>query len=159
MAWVSTAAGEQPRPLTQLLAAIDELIGALSQHVALRDELGNGRLLVRHEMQCTCYPGNGARYVHHVDDALANRGRILTCICYLNPAWSASDGGVLRIHARRGPRDIEPLHGRLIVFWSDSRCPHEVMPAYKERYAVFIWISDTDAMAKAAAAERAETRG
>ena len=34
-----------------------------------------------------CYPGNGARYVKHVDDALAHRGRRLTCIAYANPEW------------------------------------------------------------------------
>lgn len=155
MAWVSTAAGAQPKPLQNLLKSIDDLIGDLSRCAVLADELGGGKLLVRHEMQCTCYPGNGAKYVRHVDDALANRGRILTLICYANPSWRSADGGELRIHHRGGPRDVEPLHGRLVLFWSDSRCPHEVLPAYKERYAVSVWISDVDALSSAAAAERA----
>jgi len=156
MMWVSTEPGQQPRELHALLADIDELVAALSTEPSLADDLGGGRLLVRHEMQCTCYPGNGARYVKHVDDALAHRGRRLTCIAYCNPGWEPAYGGALRIHAKGGPHDVEPLDGRLVLFWSDSRCPHEVLPAHRERYAVSVWFSDAVALRAAARAEHEE---
>ena len=159
MAWVSTSHGEQPAPLFDLLARLDELIGALGREPLCANDLGNGRLLVRHEMQCTCYPGNGARYVRHVDDALQHRGRRLTCIVYANPEWEAAHGGQIRLYVKRDgkekPVDVAPLDGRLLLFWSDSRCPHEVLPAHKERYAVSVWISDAATVAEAAVAERA----
>ena len=45
-------------------------------------------------------------------------------------------GGQLRIFPLAGPDpvDIEPIFDRLFVFWSDKRSPHEVLPAYAERY-------------------------
>mmetsp|Transcript_52136 Transcript_52136/g.86466 ORF Transcript_52136/g.86466 Transcript_52136/m.86466 type:complete len:360 (+) Transcript_52136:108-1187(+) len=155
MKWVSCEAGEQPAALYKLLSAIDRLVGALSCEMLLHEDLGDGKLLVRHEMQVTCYPANGAKYVRHVDDALKHRGRRLTCIYYANEGWTQADGGVLRIHTGRAPRDIEPLDRRLVLFWSDSRCPHEVLPTYKERFAVSVWISDAAALAEAATREAA----
>lgn len=154
MKWVSTEAGKQPSELHELLASIDALVSAISREPLLQDDLGGGKLLVRHEMQCTCYPGNGARYVKHVDDALAHRGRRLTVIAYCNPGWERAHGGSLRLHVKRGPRDVDPLDGRLVLFWSDARCPHEVLPAYRERYAVSVWFSDAEALRAAALAEQ-----
>ena len=156
MAWVSTSAEalrKQPVALHGLLGSIDEIVGELSREPLLSDDLGGGKMLVRHEMQCTCYPGNGARYVKHVDDALKHRGRRLTCIAYCNDRWRAADGGELRLHLSSGVRDVAPLGGRLVLFWSDSRCPHEVLPAHAERYAVSVWFSDAVAVAEAATAE------
>lgn len=92
----------------------------------------------------------------HVDDALAHRGRRLTCIAYCNDGWEPSHGGSLRLHVQGGARDVEPLDGRLVLFWSDSRCPHEVLPAHRERYAVSVWYSDAAALQAAAQAEQAE---
>ena len=154
MKWVSTDPKPKP-PLAAVLAAVDELVGALSLEPLLADDLGAGKMLVRHEMQCTCYPGNGARYVRHVDDAQYHKSRRLTCIVYANPGWHKEHGGELRCHVKSGTRDVAPLHGRLILFWSDSRCPHEVLPAYRERYAVSIWFCDAAAVAEAYQAEQA----
>ena len=61
MRWVSTDQGAQPLPLYKLLRSVDSLVAALSRQPLLESDLGGGRLLVRHEMQCTCYPGGGAR--------------------------------------------------------------------------------------------------
>ena len=79
----------------------------------------------------------------------------LTCITYTNPEWQQAHGGELRLHLASGVRDVPPLDGRLILFWSDNRCPHEVMPSYKERFAVSLWFSDAAAAAKAEATEAA----
>jgi len=49
---------------------------------------------------------------------------------------------------------VQPLAGRLLLFWSDARCPHEVMPAHADRYAVSVWYADASALEAAAKAER-----
>ena len=91
----------------------------------------------------------------HVDDALVHRGRVLTCIFYCNPAWAAADGGALRLHLAGGVVDVEPLDGRLLLFWSDARAPHEVLPTYSARYAVSVWYSDAARESQAGAATAA----
>jgi hypothetical protein len=50
--------------------------------------------------------------------------------------------------------DVEPLHNRLVVFWSDNRVPHEVKPAHAERFAISVWYGDAAAIAEAKEAER-----
>ena len=44
-------------------------------------------------------------------------------------------GGMLKIYPEGSTRiaSIEPLFDRLLVFWSDRRNPHEVLPAYRTR--------------------------
>ena len=81
----------------------------------------------------TCYPP-GAFYTKHYDNAIGN-GRKLTAILYLNKEWQSSDGGQVKLYQQQisGPDIfpesavvVEPLLGRLLLFWSDTRCPHEV---------------------------------
>ena len=45
-------------------------------------------------------------------------------------------GGKLRIYPENSEKyvDVEPNMNRLLLFWSDRRNPHEVMPAFKHRY-------------------------
>jgi len=45
-------------------------------------------------------------------------------------------GGQLRLFpfGRQDPVDIEPIFDRFTMFWSDRRTPHEVLPAYHQRY-------------------------
>ena len=132
--------------LRTLLGALDELVLSLQRCIPELARLS----LLRHEVQATCYPGNGARYTRHVDDA-SRRGRVLTCILYLNEAWHAGAGGELRLHlspAATGAAaakvvDVQPISDRLLVFWSDARCPHEVLPSHEDRYAVSIWYTDS----------------
>ena len=41
--------------------------------------------------------------------------------------------------------DVAPLGGRLVLFKSDARVPHEVLPARSPRYAVTLWYFDANA--------------
>jgi Rps23 Pro-64 3,4-dihydroxylase Tpa1-like proline 4-hydroxylase len=49
--------------------------------------------------------------------------------------------------------DVEPLGNRLVVFWSDVRCPHAVLPVNPRvavgggRYAVSFWYYDQELLA------------
>ena len=40
----------------------------------------------------------------------------------------------IHAHMCKQPVDIEPLHDRFLLFYSDKRCPHEVMAARGERH-------------------------
>ena len=88
--------------------------------------------------------------------------RWLTAVYYANQDWSESDGGVLRLY-RPEPKatepppatggeddgrrydallDVAPLGDRLVLFFSDSRVPHEVMRANAPRFAVTLWYTE-----------------
>jgi hypothetical protein len=47
--------------------------------------------------------------------------------------------------------DVQPLSGRLVLFWSDKRVPHEVLPTHTDRYCVTVWFFDKEERAKAEA--------
>ena len=134
------ADGEESRVpgLQALLRQADELIQSMANGpvAALR------RVTSRSRPMLACYPGDGSRYVRHLDNpggASAN-GRLLTLLAYLNPSWKHEDGGMLRLHRADGSSvDIEPILDRVVVFWSDSRTPHEVLPAQRPRWAISTW--------------------
>ena len=115
--------------------------------------------LRREEMQLTCYPGSGTRYVRHVDNNDGRRaGRRITCILYANTGWQPGDGGELRLHIENTreeegalAHDVQPLANRLVCFWSDARVPHEVLPSHRDRYALSVWyeqVNDDEASLK-----------
>ena len=126
VAWVMAAEQEPPPAVHVLLAALDELVRAMAQQPPVADAM---RSLRRGDAQCTVYPGDGSRYVRHIDEE-ADGPRKLTCIFYLNEEWSKAAGGELRLHlaevddsgkkryGRRWEKDIAPLHGRLVLFWA-----------------------------------------
>lgn len=150
MAWLGAAEYVKHAPLRRYLGAVDALVRALEATPRLRDELGGRTPLRREEMQLTCYPGDGARYVKHVDNNDVERGgRRLTTIYYANEAWCEGDGGELRVYPPNdggdessAVTDVAPIGDRFLCFWSDKRVPHEVMPTYAPRYAVSIWFED-----------------
>ncbi len=123
------------------------------------------RLAVPRNCMIACYPGGGARYVAHRDNAPSrehphrNR-RAVTAILYANEAdWDpVAHGGCLRCHlaatvageedgcpeACAGAdgtchADVAPRPGRLVLFRSDALL-HEVMPAHARRFALSIWL-------------------
>jgi SM-20-related protein len=81
----------------------------------------------------------GTFYRRHRDRFRDDDARVLSCVLYLNAAWSAADGGELRIHfPDGGTRDVLPSGGTLVAFLAD-RYEHEVLPANRERLSIAGW--------------------
>ncbi|KAI4883165.1 hypothetical protein NFI96_013933 [Prochilodus magdalenae] len=144
IAWVE---GKEPgcETIGILMAHIDEAIMHSSANGQLGNYAINGRtkdgliellyFSVNMIAMVACYPGNGTRYVRHVDNPNGD-GRCITCIYYLNKDWDVKvHGGLLQLYpeGRNVVANIEPLFDRLLIFWSDRRNPHEVKPAYATR--------------------------
>jgi SM-20-related protein len=126
-----------------------------------RDALESVRLAVNqamylglHELEAhfAVYPP-GAYYRRHLDQFRGLGGRRLSCILYLNDAWTPADGGALRVYT--APMDgvdgaspeaaaagdyveVLPLGGRFVTFLS-ARFLHEVLPAQRERFSLTGW--------------------
>lgn len=82
-------------------------------------------------------PGGG--YARHVDRFEDDSARVLSCVLYLNDAWTPADGGQLRLFPPAGDVvEILPEAGTLVTFLSDG-FPHEVLPARRERWSVTGW--------------------
>eukprot|EP01084_Bolivina_argentea_P099080 178111_1 len=102
------------------------------------------------QVQATLYPGNGAKYITHIDEPpniIKNKDkkkRKLTCLMYFNLFEEMYDkdkyGGCLRMYLGNNIyKDIEPIGGRVVLF-NSQWLPHQVMPAYFNRYAVTLWM-------------------
>ncbi|KAI1893250.1 hypothetical protein AGOR_G00121770 [Albula goreensis] len=146
IAWVE---GCEPgcEGIGMLMAHIDEAI----MYSSMNGQLGNCVINGRTKAMVACYPGNGAGYVRHVDNPNGD-GRCVTCIYYLNKNWDVKvHGGLLQIYpeGQNVVASIEPLFDRLLIFWSDRRNPHEVKPAYAQRYAITVWYFDAKERAEA----------
>ncbi len=141
-------------PLSRYTWLLDEFVTLLS---AADDGSKGGLKGVqrRSETMVTCYP-HGARYMRHTDNSCKNgtgrrcNGRRLTVIGYLNPP-RADGNGAVRLFASGDaltspPRiDIQPDLDRVLLFYSDERTPHEVLPSTDwPRYAVTVWFYDLD---------------
>lgn len=71
----------------------------------------------------------------------------MTAILYLNEGWEPRHGGELRLFHQGAENlkikaEVEPLWNRLLIFWSDERCPHEVLSACRDRFAATVWYYD-----------------
>jgi SM-20-related protein len=114
----------------KLLARFDEM----------RVEMNRGLMAGLEDFQghFALYPA-GAGYARHSDRLAGTDVRAISAILYLNEAWTADDGGVLRIHTGSGRfEDVLPVGGRLVAFQSD-RFEHEVLPARRERLSFTGW--------------------
>lgn len=96
----------------------------------------------------------GAAFSRHVDDR-AGDGRCVSAVLYATERWVPDDGGCLRVYRPQPAEgaadadaedddavaDVAPLGGRLVLFFADRRCPHEVLPVRSDaaRFAVTLW--------------------
>eukprot|EP01044_Picomonas_judraskeda_P013041 COSAG03_NODE_1930_length_3344_cov_1.757165_3_plen_240_part_00 len=142
-------------PLSRYTWLLDEFVTLLS---AADDGSAPGGLKGvrrRSEAMVTCYP-HGARYMRHTDNSCKNgtgrrcNGRRLTAIGYFNPPRPEGNGAV-RLFASGDaltspPRiDVQPELDRVLLFYSDERTPHEVLPSTgSPRYAVTLWFYDEE---------------
>jgi SM-20-related protein len=106
----------------------------------LRLELNREALLGLFELELhyAWYPP-GAGYSRHIDQPQGRAHRVVSMVLYLNEGWAAGAGGELRIFGMAGgPRDIEPLAGRMVCFLSAGR-EHAVLPTQRDRLSVSGW--------------------
>jgi SM-20-related protein len=112
---------------------------------ALRLELNRALFLGLFDLELhyACYPP-GARYARHVDQPAGREQRRVSLVLYLNPDWSAPDGGELKLY-ENGDRDqeVSPKGGRLVCFRTEGR-EHEVLPARRERLSLTGWFRVRD---------------
>ncbi|XP_046434845.1 egl nine homolog 1 [Neodiprion fabricii] len=129
-----------------LISQVDAIILRANKMLS-NGKMGQYTINGRTKAMVACYPGNGSRYVKHVDNP-NHDGRCVTAIYYLNRDWNVEqDGGLLRIFPegwKDSVANIEPIFDRILFFWSDRRNPHEVQPAYRTRYAITLWYFDAD---------------
>ncbi|XP_066963340.1 uncharacterized protein Hph isoform X2 [Macrobrachium rosenbergii] len=139
--WVT---GNEPQcaNIRRLVSAVDSIIAKANHHQDA-GQLAKYSITWRSRAMVACYPGQGARYVKHVDNPDGD-GRCITAIYYINKDWTPEGGGVLRIYPEGNSQvaEIEPLFDRMLFFWSDRRNPHEVLPANVTRYAITLWYYD-----------------
>nr|XP_039258932.1 egl nine homolog 1-like [Styela clava] len=133
--WLS---GSEPNSqnINYICRKMDKIISKCHPLVGNNDTVSH-----RTKAMLACYPGNGTAYKCHIDNPSGD-GRWITAIYYMNKGWdSKTMGGNLHIHAtgNRPQAIVEPKFNRLLLFFSDSRNPHEVRPAYARRFAVTIW--------------------
>lgn len=115
------------RPLWQ---ALEQLRIALNEATFLG--------LFAFEGHYALYPP-GASYRRHRDCFRGDDTRVLSCVLYLNEAWTTADGGMLRLYLPGDTlRDILPVGGTLVGFLAD-RFEHEVLPARRDRLAIAGW--------------------
>jgi SM-20-related protein len=127
IAWLEDSAA---LPAEQRLrVALEELRLAMNRRLALG--------LFEFEGHYALYP-RGARYARHRDRFRDDDTRVLSCVLYLNDAWSSADGGQLRLHLANTVRDVMPHGGTLVVFLSEA-FDHEVLPASRDRVSLTGW--------------------
>jgi SM-20-related protein len=113
-----------------LLARLDDLRVALNRALMTGLEDFQGHFAV--------YP-KGSAYARHFDRLQGSDLRAISAALYLNDAWTAEDGGQLRMYlGGNRSEDVIPKGGRLVAFLSD-RFEHEVLPAKRERMSFTGW--------------------
>jgi len=141
--WTDGSSEDTPH-INSLLDSIDTIVMTANK-APNNGELGKYRINSRTKAMIACYPGEGTHYVKHIDNPNKD-GRCITAIYYLNRDWDPKrDGGTLKIYSACVPgviAQVNPIFDRVIFFWSDRRNPHEVLPSYRDRYAITVWYMD-----------------
>lgn len=135
---------DQRLPMLQHLMRQQDLMVQFLAHAGGVTELS--AVSHRSKPMFAVYPAKGTRYMRHVDNPDGN-GRVLTCLYYLNASWRNEHGGHLRLWRADGSTSVAtlaPLLDRLVIFWSDKRVPHEVLPAHRERLAISVWFHEPE---------------
>lgn len=115
---------------TTHLAQLDALRSGLNQRLCLG--------LSEIEAHYAAYPA-GAFYRRHRDRFRDSDARVVSLVSYLNPDWSANDGGMLRLYLPDSTViDILPQAGTSICFLSEME--HEVLPSTRPRYSIAAWM-------------------
>jgi len=92
------------------------------------------------ESHFAMYPA-GTFYKRHVDRFQQNPHRVISFVCYLNEAWTETDGGELILYLPDNKNvEIWPMACRAVFFKSELE--HEVKLAQRERYSVTGWMLD-----------------
>ena len=117
-----------------------------AQRQCLR-QLEQVRLALNRELQLGLFDfechlafySSGTFYRRHLDRFASDDRRTVSCVLYLNPTWTAEDGGALRLYLANGSHiDVSPRGGTLVTFLS-ARFEHEVLPARRERLSLAGW--------------------
>jgi len=141
--WADGSGGSTPN-INNLIGMMDKIVMGANK-APNNGALSKYKISSRTRAMIACYPGAGAHYVKHVDNHQKD-GRCITAIYYLNKDWvPEKDGGALKVYSACVPgviAEVNPIFDRIIFFWSDRRNPHEVMPAYRDRYAITVWYMD-----------------
>ncbi|CAD7959299.1 unnamed protein product [Amoebophrya sp. A120] len=127
---------------------VSTLVNELKVYFPPKEDLD--RINSRSHHMVACYPGGNARYTKHYDNDGKHpqlSKRVLTCLVYLNPEMEI-DGGSLCVY-KADDSDclrsaVAPKLGRLLLFFSDKRVPHEVRPSKTMRYSVTTWFLDSN---------------
>ncbi|MDH5736795.1 MAG: 2OG-Fe(II) oxygenase [Gammaproteobacteria bacterium] len=83
----------------------------------------------------------GAFYKKHRDAFKGEANRVLSLVVYLNPSWSADDGGELVLYLGVNGEEtlkVVPGLGTVVAFLSEE-FPHEVLPSRRDRYSIAGW--------------------
>lgn len=144
ISWIDAI--DPPCPSIRSMLHLLDAIILMANKTPDNGELAKYKISGRTKAMVACYPGGGSHYVRHVDNPNKD-GRVITSIYYLNKNWIKEYGGTLMIYPSKPAgtqASVEPIFDRVIFFWSDRRNPHEVLPAYKPRYAITAWYFDTE---------------
>ena len=78
---------------------------------------------------------NNSFYKRHFDQFRNDGNRKFSLITYLNPDWTATDGGQLHIYQEDHIEKILP-HSRTAVFFKSDELEHEVTITHRQRLSV-----------------------
>ena len=164
IAWVDP---QEWTPLRDVVGRMDELIRLLRAAAPAVLQADGAELSLSRMRPMVSRYGEGDLFARHCDNHCSDgrgpycNGRLLSAVFYTRAAddeWREGDGGCLRVYRPQADpatgdtdggdaddgddavADIAPLGGRLLLFFSDFRVPHEVLPVRRgERFAATCW--------------------